>query len=144
MPKTPEHRLIYAVWREMIKRCHDTEHADYYLYGARGIRVCARWRSSVELFSLDMGIRPTGYCIDRINNDGPYNSRNCRWVSQAENSRNKRNNILITHNGITKTLTDWARHFSYDVSNLHKYWKRGGEAAVILKLQSLKLYGRNW
>jgi hypothetical protein len=139
--KSSERILLKAVWQQMVARCHNQEHKDFPLYGRRGIEVCRPWHT-LDNFIADMGPRPRGFYIDRINNDLGYSPENCRWVSPADSGRNKRNNLVIEWDGEVKTLTDWARQFSYDVSNLHKYFKQGGSLAVIAKLRQLK--ERSW
>lgn len=84
----------YQVWVEMIGRCEHEQHHKYELYGKRGITVCARWHDVVN-FMTDMGPKPTPWHqLDRRNNNGNYTPENCRWVTCAENSRNRRNNKL--------------------------------------------------
>jgi hypothetical protein len=88
----------YQVWRGMIRRCEDPKHDSYRYYGARGIRLCDRWRngedgqSGFECFLADMGTRPTPqHSIDRYpNNDGNYSKYNCRWATASEQSLNQR------------------------------------------------------
>lgn len=102
---------IYTVWRHMLDRCENIQSEFYADYGGRGIRVCDRWKS-VDCFREDMGDPPfRGAQIDRIDNNGDYAPANCRWVTPRENANNKRNNRLITINGVTKTLPQWARDF---------------------------------
>lgn len=80
---------MYKVWSEMIQRCENQKNSGYKRYGARGIKVCDRWRESFDNFHKDMGERPEGMTLDRINNDGNYEPLNCRWVSHQENCNNR-------------------------------------------------------
>ena len=103
--KTPE----YVTWSNMIARCEYTGRRDYKHYGGRGIIVCSRWRNSFESFLEDVGPRPfLRATLERKDVNGNYEPGNCMWVSQKQQTRNKRNNCLITYNGITKTLADWS------------------------------------
>lgn len=74
-----ERAKIMKVWREMMYRCYNPKHPKYRLYGARGIKVCKRWHNG-EYFLADMGVRPKGAILDRIDNDGPYKpSNHMQW-----------------------------------------------------------------
>jgi hypothetical protein len=97
----------YTVWWRMRQRCEDQNDAAYHDYGGRGITVCARWHS-FESFLEDMGERPEGLTIERINNDGSYEPSNCRWATRTEQGRNKRSNRLLTYGGETRPLSEWA------------------------------------
>lgn len=92
----------FAVWRSMKVRCTLPAHQAWHNYGGRGIRVCERWLESFENFWADMGPSyEKGLSIDRIDNNGDYEPKNCRWVSDKTQSRNKRTNTLIS--------TPWGR-----------------------------------
>lgn len=84
----------YYVWHNMVSRCHKPTHAAFGWYGARGIVVCEEWRRNFQAFVADMGERPPGFTLDRIDCDGPYSPENCRWVSQTVNQQNRTNNKL--------------------------------------------------
>lgn len=104
----------YSCWRSMIKRCAPGSRF-FSRYGARGISVCARWRDSFENFLADMGLRPSPkHSIDRINNDGNYEPGNCRWATAELQQRNKGNNVRLTFQGVTLTLTEWAQRHGVD------------------------------
>lgn len=101
--KTP----TYGVWFNMIRRCEQSNHKSFHQYGGRGVKVCEEWKSFAGFLS-DMGERPDGYTIDRIDTNGNYEPGNCRWATQKTQQNNRRNNRLLTANGLTMTMQAWA------------------------------------
>lgn len=112
---------LAAVWRAMINRCHNPKSTAYRRYGARGIWVCQRWRESFLAFVEDMGSRPDGHQLDRTNNDGNYEPGNVKWVLPQANQRNRSDNRLLTHDGHTRTITEWAEVTGIKMGTI---WKR--------------------
>jgi len=108
MPKV--NRLL-NIWRSMHNRCYNANQTSYVNYGGRGIAVDAAWhgKEGYQAFLRDMGERPEGATIERVNNDANYGPLNCRWASREEQSNNKRNNKFYTVHGKTQTLAMWAK-----------------------------------
>lgn len=126
----------YFLYRGVIARCEIPSASGYEYYGAQGISVCARWRDSFENFMQDMGHRPRGYSIERIDNKGNYEPENCRWATLAEQSRNKSNNVIIEHDGHKYILEDLAQQHGMRSRTLSKRLFKQGlspEAAISKK-----------
>ena len=93
---------IYNIWKGMLQRCYYKKHKHYKDYGGRGIQVDSKWKNSFEAFFTDMGDRPEGLTIDRINVNGNYCKANCRWATRTQQARNQRvrKNNKTGHRGV--------------------------------------------
>ena len=97
--KMPE----YSAWLAMRQRCYNPKSQRFKYYGGRGIKICSRWLTSFDNFIEDMGRRPKGKSLDRIDVDGDYEPNNCRWATQTEQIVNRRDFPNKTgHKGIRK------------------------------------------
>lgn len=101
---------LYKTWRAMTDRCTNPGNKQWPDYGGRGITIADDWLGEIGLarFIEDMGERPAGCSLDRINNHGPYSKANCRWATDTQQQRNTRQNIMLTHNGRTACVSEWA------------------------------------
>ena len=126
----------YNIWSSMIARCTNRKCHAYHRYGGRGITVCERWRTSFINFFSDMGPRPSlKYTLDRFpDNDGNYEPGNCRWATMKEQQRNRGNNHLITINGQTKCLNEWAEIVGLHRTAIERRIKKGmNEIDAVMK-----------
>ena len=96
----------YASWRGMLKRCERPVTDGFRHYGGRGISVCTDWRTSFDAFLADMGARPDGRTLDRIDSNRGYSKDNCRWSTVREQNRNKRNTYWVVFAGSRISLAD--------------------------------------
>ncbi len=110
----------YLSWDSMVMRCTNPSAKSYPEYGGRGIAVCDRWRAFSN-FLADMGPRPAGTTLDRVDGSKGYAPGNCRWATTTEQAGNRQTNHNFTLNGQTKTITEWARQVGIsDSSMLHR------------------------
>lgn len=98
----------YRAWTGMKARCLNPNEQKYKDYGGRGIIICERWLDGFANFFGDMGRRPPGTSLGRLDNDGPYSPENCAWQTPTEQARNTRRNMNLTFRGETKTLIGWS------------------------------------
>lgn len=98
----------YVVWHNMKRRCLDPSNERYADYGGRGITVCDRWMEFSN-FLADMGRRPEGKSLNRIDNDKNYCKENCEWATNLVQANNARSNIVIEMNGQKHTIAEWCR-----------------------------------
>lgn len=117
---------LYATWRRIMQRTENPKHVFFANYGGRGIKVCNRWKSSFLAFVEDMGTPPTdNHTIDRLDSDGDYTPDNCRWATRAEQARNRRDNIYVTHQGQTRSVIEWAETFNVSSAMLARRLRNG-------------------
>lgn len=114
----------WSTWRAMHGRCEDPANAGYSRYGALGIRVCAQWKS-FSGFLADMGVRPAGKTLDRVENSGNYEPSNCRWATPTEQQANTRRTRKVEAFGQVLTLSEWARRFDQHPRTIGKRLDKG-------------------
>lgn len=122
----------YVTWVAMRNRCHAPGNSKYYMYGARGIEVCQRWRDSFAAFLEDMGERPEGCTIDRIDGAKGYEPGNCRWATVKDQQRNLRTNVTITFQGESLCISEWAEKTGLHSRTIAHRLRRGWTAAQAL------------
>ena len=98
----------FKSWEGMKQRCLNPRAPDYARYGGRGIRVNEAWAESFETFLRDMGERPVGLTLDRMDVNGNYEPGNCRWATLSRQQRNRRDTVSLTFAGQTLSVADWA------------------------------------
>lgn len=121
----------YESWIGMKSRCNNPNASNYHNYGGRGIAVCDSW-SDFENFLADMGERPEGTSIGRINVNGNYEPTNCRWETAKEQGCAMRTNILMSFDGRTQTVQQWADELGWPKGTLHKRLQLGWSHEKIL------------
>lgn len=110
----------YKTWVSMHQRCNNPNHTSYKDYGARGIKICDRWRNSFQHFYDDMGKRPSpNHTIDREDVNGNYELSNCRWATKKEQGRNKTNSRFFTYKGIKRCASEWCELYGMANSTFH-------------------------
>jgi hypothetical protein len=126
----------YKAWVSMLGRCSNPKNDSWKYYGARGIAVCERWLS-FDNFIEDMGPRPAGMSIDRIDNDKGYEPSNCAWATPAEQSKNRRVTWMMTYQGKRMPARDVARIIGVSRDTIVARLRRGAtdeQAATVGRL----------
>lgn len=113
-------RRIYECWWNMKSRCDSANRKDSEYYHDKGISYCEEWNvyENFQTWALENGY-DDNLTLDRVNGSLPYCPKNCRWITIAEQQRNRSNCLYFTHNGETKTLTEWARIYGINRTTLH-------------------------
>ena len=115
----------YQSWRAMRERCLNPNSIGYKNYGGRGIKVCERWINNFQNFLDDMGKRPNGLTLDRIDNNGDYTPENCRWTDRKTQVRNRRPQIVISYNGETLSIRQWSERTGQKHDTIYNRMKKG-------------------
>ena len=121
----------YRSWLKMRQRCFDSASLQYPYYGGRGITICARWSDFVS-FLADMGERPEGRTLDRIEVNGNYEPGNCRWATRTEQARNRRDTVILEHDGLRLTISEWAERLGVKRKTLHWRLRHGWSVERVL------------
>lgn len=125
-------------WYAMLARCYHPSTNMFYRYGGRGIEVCPEWRHSFDSFLRDMGIRPEGYCLGRLNHDRNYWRGNCCWQPDELKQRDTSQVRLLTLNGITLPMKTWAKRLQMNHQTIQKRLDRGWTVERALLTPSIK------
>lgn len=123
----------YQIWCDMLKRCYNSDSVSYKYYGARGITVCDRWRSSYQNFFDDMGDPPAGLSLDRINTLLGYAPGNCRWATAQMQTENRTCQQLYEYQGNKYTLPNLCKKLGINYRTMRNRLFRSGmtlEAAI--------------
>ena len=121
---------LYVVFCSMRQRCYDKNSRYYEDYGGRGIQVCERWLGldGFDNFVIDMGERPMGYTLERIDNNRDYSPVNCCWATRKEQANNRRSNKLFTIGSTTKNIKQWADEVGLSYKIVHQRIYRDGRS----------------
>lgn len=118
---------LYGVYKHMKERCYNKNHRSYHNYGGRGIKVCDEWLHNFVNFCIwAIGNGYTvGLEIDRIDNNKGYSPDNCRWATRKQQANNRRTNVLLTYNGKTQTMKQWAEELNIPYDTIKRRRLRG-------------------
>lgn len=126
-PKYKDGRTSHPLWCTywmMKARCENSRFPSYPRYGGRGITICDRWQDFAA-FTADMGRRPPGFTLERVDNMKGYSPENCVWAAAHTQARNRRNNVNVILDGTTKTRAEWCRDRGVPQSTVRKRVARG-------------------
>ena len=132
-----KHTKLYEVHHHMKLRCLNPNDTSYKDYGGRGITICEEWMGKNGFKNFMEWAVKNGYkeglTIDRINNEGNYSPENCRWTDVKTQARNRRTNLMLKYNGITKPCVEWAETFGIKPTTLYERIYRGWDVKTALE-----------
>lgn len=137
MPFANPHPL-YSVWMSMKNRCRHQSNPQWKDYGGRGITVCDRWQVSFDAWLADMGPRPEGYVLDRIDNDKGYYPENCRWIDRKTSQRNTRVVRKVVIDGVEYIAADLADKSGHKTDVIIERVNRGLSLQEVLSTEKDK------
>lgn len=133
--KGDNHSRVYNIWALMKARCLNPNNPNAKNYLERGITVCERWLS-FENFLEDMGEPPTDkHTLERVDNEQGYCLENCKWATRLEQGNNRRTNILVTYQGRTKNLKQWAVELGISYAFIKRKYHEGVRAPELFKIR---------
>lgn len=135
---------LYRLWKDMRRRCGNSNRTDYELYGGRGIKVCDEW-NEYEVFrdwALQNGYKDQ-LSIERINFDGNYEPSNCEWIELKDQAKNTRQNVFIEIDGIKKTLTDWSKLYGLNFSTVWTRYRDGLRGKDLFAEKKVTMTGKH-
>lgn len=135
-----KYKKTYSIWCAMRARCNNQNVSNYFNYGGRGIKVCKEW-DDFYVFLADMGEAQENDTIERIDCNGNYEPKNCKWATRKEQGNNKRNNRFLELNGQRKTATQWSEITGIGEGTIRKRLKLGWPVEKILTEKAV--IGRN-
>jgi hypothetical protein len=126
----------YRTWSCMKSRCYNDQDKKWDRYGGRGIKIQHDWIDSFEAFYRDMGPKPRGMTIDRINTNGDYTKDNCRWATQKTQQNNRTNNKILVVNGEAMTMQLASEKYGISSDKVQQRLKRGWTEMQALSLEN--------
>lgn len=122
----------YATWASMFRRCENPQDKDFHRYGGRGIAVDSAWRD-VRVFASDMGPRPPGHTLERVDNNKSYGPDNCVWASKKRQARNRSTARLIAIGGVVKSVTEWAEEACINRNTVFARLRKGVSGPALIQ-----------
>lgn len=136
---------IYSIWHNMLRRCNNKNRPSFKMYGGRGITVCNSWLNFDNFYNDMYDGYMSNLTLERIDNNEGYCKINCKWATVKEQSNNRRNNILVTINGVQRTLTEYVNLFDCNFGTVYSRLKRGwGYEDAIMKPVLIKYKNKKY